>query len=93
MREAQERAAAAAAAAAAEAAKPKPPQFTLKYLGKFGPPDRQLGVFTDGKSTWNVEQGGVIQGRFIVAQLGMESVEIQFVGFPDWPAQRLGVGR
>lgn len=93
MREAQERAAAAAAAAAAEAAKPKPPQFTLKYLGKFGTPGSQIGTFTDGKNIWNVQEGGVIQERFIVAQLGMESVEIQFVGFPDWPAQRFAVGR
>src|SRR5687768_16371654 len=38
------------AAAAAEAAKPKPPPFTLQYLGKFGPEERPIAVFTDGKS-------------------------------------------
>lgn len=97
MREAEERARlqreAEAARLAAEAAKPKPPQFTLKYLGKFGPADRPIGTFTDGKNIYNVQEGGVLQGKFIVAQLGYESVEIQFVGFPDWPAQRFGVGR
>lgn len=97
MREAEERARlqreAEAARLAAEAAKPKPPQFTLRYLGKFGPSDSPIGIFTDGKNIYNVQEGGVIQGKFIVAQLGFESVEIQFVGFPDWPAQRIGVGR
>ncbi len=89
---AQQRAA-AAAAAAAEAAKPKPPPFTLQYLGKFGPEERPLAVFTDGKNILNVQEGEVIQDKFIVSQIGLESVEIQFVGFPNWPPQRLPVGR
>ena len=81
------------AAAAAEAAKPKPPPFTLQYLGKFGPEERPIAVFTDGKNILNVQEGEVIQGKFIVGQIGFESVEIQFVGFPNWPPQRLPVGR
>jgi hypothetical protein len=82
-----------AAAAAAAAAVPKPPPFTLKYMGKFGPADRPIAVFTDGKSILNVQQGEVIGGQFIVGQIGYESVEIQFVGFPNWPSQRLPIGR
>jgi hypothetical protein len=78
-----------AALAAAEAAKPKPPQFTLQYLGKFGPEERPIAVFTDGKNILNVQEGEVIQDKFIVSQIGIESVEIQFVGFPNWPPQRL----
>jgi hypothetical protein len=85
--------AAAAAAAAAKAAEPQPPQFTLQYLGKFGPPERPIAVFTDGKNILNVQEGEVIQDRFIVGQIGFESVEIQFVGFPNWPPQKLPVGR
>jgi hypothetical protein len=72
---------------------PKPPPFTLQYLGKFGPEERPLAVFTDGKNILNVQEGEVIQGKFIVGQIGMESVEIQFVDFPNWPPQRLPVGR
>jgi len=87
MREAQQ------AVAAAEAAKPKPPPFTLKYLGKFGPTNEPIAVFTDGKDILNVKQGAVIEGKFIVGQIGYESVEIQFVGFPNWPSQRLPIGR
>lgn len=96
-REAEERLAQARAAQlaaeAAERAKPKPPPFTLQYLGKFGPEERPIAVFTDGKNILNVQQGEVIQGKFIVGQIGMESVEIQFVDFPNWPPQRLPVGR
>ena len=72
---------------------PRPPQFTFQYLGKFGPEERPIAVFTDGKNILNVQEGEVIQGKFIVGQIGLESVEIQFVDFPNWPPQRLPVGR
>jgi len=81
------------AARLAEINRPKPPPFTLQYLGKFGPEGRPIAVFTDGKSILNVQEGEVVQGKFIVSQIGMESVEIQFVDFPNWPPQRLPVGR
>ena len=97
MRQAQERLAAERAAELArqqaEAAKPKPAQFTMSYLGNFGSPQKRLAVFTDGKTIYNAQEGEVLEGKFIVAHIGYESVDIQFVGFPDWPAQRLAVGR
>ncbi len=83
----------AARRAAAEAARPKPPVFSLKYLGRFGPVDRPIAVFTDGKDILNVQQGEVIQGKFLLSQVGLESVEIRFVDFPNEPAQRLPIGR
>ena len=30
-------------------------------------------------------EGDVLEGKFVVAQIGYESVDIRFVGFPDWP--------
>lgn len=97
MRQAQERLAAERAAELArqqaEAAKPRPAPFTMNYLGSFGSPAKRLAVFTDGKTIYNAQEGEVIEGKFIVAHIGYESVDIQFVGFPDWPAQRLAVGR
>jgi hypothetical protein len=85
----------AARLAAEEAARPKPPQFTLKCIGKFGPVENPIAVFIapDGKTIQNVRQGGVIDGKFILSQVGFESVEIRFVNFPDEPAQRLPIGR
>jgi hypothetical protein len=83
----------AARRAAELAAIPKPPPFTMKCLGKFGPAARPIAVFTNGKDILNVQQGEVIEGKFIVSQIGFESVEIRFVGFPNEPAQRLPIGR
>ena len=72
---------------------PQPPQFTLKFLGSFGPPQARLAVFSDGKTIYNVREGGVLQGKFVVARIGVESADIKFVGFPDYPPQRLAPGR
>jgi hypothetical protein len=72
--------------------KPDPyPEFKLRYLGRFGPPSRQIAVFANGKAVVNAQEGDVIDDKFIVAHIGYESVEIRFVGFPDAPAKRVGV--
>lgn len=95
MEEERRRQAEAAAAAAAEAARlaaiPKPPEFTMEYLGNFGPPDKKIAVFSNGKTTLNALEGQVIDNKFIVARIGYESVDIKFVNFPGTPAKRLGV--
>ncbi len=77
--------------AAIDAATPKPPPFTWSYLGNFGPSVQRIAVFTDGKRVWNARQGETLENKFIVAQIGYESVDIRFVGFPDVPAERLAV--
>lgn len=91
LEEARRRAEEAARLAAIEAAKPKPPEFTMEYLGHFGPPDKRIAVFSNGKTEITAQEGEVIDNKFIVARIGYESVDIRFVGFPDWPAKRLGV--
>jgi hypothetical protein len=85
----------AARLAAIEAARPKPPQFALKCIGKFGPTERPIAVFIgpDGKTILNVRQGGTIEGKFILSQVGYESVEIRYVDFPNEPPLRLPIGR
>ena len=89
--EARLRAEEAARQAAIEAAKPHPPEFNLQYLGRFGPPDKQIAVFTNGKQIFNKQEGEVIDNKFVVAHIGYESVDISFVGFPTVPAKRVGV--
>jgi hypothetical protein len=81
----------AARLAAIEAAKPKPPPFNLQYLGRFGPPERKIAVFSNGKATFIKQEGEDIDGKFIVAHIGYESVDIRFVNFPEVPAKRVGV--
>src|SRR4029078_2302220 len=59
---------------------PKPPPFTLKYLGYFGPANARIAVFSDDKgAVYNVREGGEFQGKFILARIGYESVDIKFV--------------
>ena len=89
--EARRRAEEAARLAAIEAAKPHPPEFNLQYLGRFGPPEQQIAVFTNGKQIFNKQEGEVIDNKFVVAHIGYESVDIGFVGFPTVPPKRVGV--
>lgn len=67
------------------------PEFTWRYLGRFGPPEKKIAVFVDGNRVLNRLEGGVIDGRFVVARIGYESVEIRYVEFPEAPARRVGV--
>jgi hypothetical protein len=89
--EARRRAEEEARLRAIEAAKPRPAEFTLQFLGRFGPPSKQIAVFSNGKTVFNKQEGDVIDNKFIVAHIGYESVDIRFVGFPDVPAKRVGV--
>jgi hypothetical protein len=72
--------------------RPRPPALNLRYLGSFGPTSRLIAAFTDGREIFNALAGDVLQGRFIVDKIGLESADIKFVGFPDEPAQRLAAG-
>lgn len=79
---------------AVEDAKPRPPAFDLTYLGSFGPPDRRVAVFSDKtrQEILNARRGEVLRGKFILDEIGLESVSLKFVGFPQVPAQRVGIG-
>ena len=72
-------------------AAPAPPELSLEYLGNFGPSQRKIAVFSNGKEIYNAQEGDVIDGKFIVARIGYESVDVRFVEFPEVPAQRVGV--
>jgi hypothetical protein len=71
---------------------PQPPPVDVTFLGSFGPPQRRIAVFTDGKVIYNAERGDTLSGKFVVYAIGFESVDLTFVGFPDVPPERLAVG-
>ena len=75
-----------------EPPKPKPPPVDVVYLGSFGPDDHKIAVFSDNDTIYNAGVGDVVGERFILVQIGFESVDLKFVGFPDEPAERLSVG-
>jgi hypothetical protein len=83
-----------AAEAAERAAVPRPPPVTLRYLGSFGPDGGRIAVFraSDGGEVLNARPGDVLERKFILERIGFESVDLRFVGFPDAPSRRLGIG-
>lgn len=70
---------------------PQPPRIDFTYMGSFGPAGSRIAVFTDSETIYNAMVGEVIKDVFLLANIGFESVDIAFVGFPDAEAQRLAV--
>ncbi len=71
----------------------RPPDFTMEYLGNFGPPGRRVAVFRkkvdDGAEIKVALEGGVFETKFIVRTIDLESVVIGFVGFPEKEIKRV----
>ena len=72
---------------------PIPPDFTYKYLGNFGRASRPIAAFSGGDQIVNVRVGETFGGRFILRSIGIESVDIGFVGFPPDVIKRVPVGQ
>ena len=69
----------------------KPSAAELRAMQEAEAARQRIAVFTDGQKVWNAREGEILEGKFVVAQIGYESVDIRFVGFPDWPVERLAV--
>ncbi len=73
--------------------KPVPPLFPFKYIGTFGNASNPIATFSREGEILNARVGTVIEGRFILRRIGIESVEIGFVGFPSDENQRIPIGQ
>jgi hypothetical protein len=71
---------------------PTPPQFTYKFIGTFGRPQNPIATFTRDGEIVNARVGDVIEGKFILRRIGIESAEIGFVNFPPAQTQRIPLG-
>lgn len=71
---------------------PQPPAVDLTYLGRFGPERRPIAVLKGGESIFNARVGDVVGEHFRVKTIGLESIDLEYVDFPEVPAQRLVVG-
>lgn len=71
----------------------RPPNFTMEYLGNFGPAGRQVAVFRkkkdDSAEISVAQEGGIVEKDFIVRKIDLESVVIGFVGFPEKEIKRV----
>lgn len=78
---------------APEALGPKPPPVDVFYIGSFGRSDNPIAVFVDAdKSIFNALEGDLVKDKFEVQNIGYESVDLLFVGFPDEQPVRLAIG-
>jgi len=77
---------------AAVSGRPVLPDFDLKFLGSFGSRQKRLAVFSDGVEIFNALEGGVLKGDFVIRQIGLESVDVGYLDYPDEPAIRLAAG-
>ena len=72
---------------------PQPPPFTWKFIGMFGRPQSPIATFAREGEILNARVGEVIEGKFILRRIGIESVEIGFTGFPPDRTQRVPLGQ
>lgn len=72
---------------------PVPPQFTYKFIGMFGQARNPIATFAREGEIVNARVGDVIDGKFILRGIGIESAEIGFVGFPPDVRQRIPLGQ
>ncbi len=71
----------------------RPPNFTMEFLGFFGPAERRVAVFRkkveDGAEIVVGVEGGVVEKDFIVRKIDLESVVIGYVGYPEKEMKRV----
>jgi hypothetical protein len=72
---------------------PVPPPFTYKYIGTFGSASNPIATFTGNGEIINARVGDIIENKFILRSIGIESVEIGFSGFPPNKTQRVPLGQ
>ncbi len=71
---------------------PTPPPFPYKFLGTFGKVPRPLAVFSRDGELLNVRLGETFGGKFILVNVGIESADIAYVGFPPDVRKRIPIG-
>ena len=73
--------------------KPVPPPFNYRYIGTFGSAANPIATFARDSEIVNARVGDIIDNRFILRGIGIESVEIGFVGFPADERRRIPLGQ
>ncbi|MGZ7079198.1 MAG: thrombospondin type 3 repeat-containing protein [Thermoanaerobaculia bacterium] len=68
---------------------PQPDPFPYKYIGTFGSPKNPIATFSGNGEIINARVSDVIASKFVLRSIGIESVEIGFIGFPPDKRQRI----
>jgi hypothetical protein len=72
---------------------PVPPTFDFKCVGTFGTAQKQIATFVRNGEIVNARVGDTIDNKFILRGIGIESVEIGFVGFPPTKHTTIQIGQ
>jgi hypothetical protein len=70
---------------------PRPPEVTFKFVGTFGPKGHPIAVIQEGDKVYNVRAGDVLFDKFVLKNVGYESIDIGFVGYPETESRRIGI--
>jgi hypothetical protein len=70
---------------------PTPPEIPFKLIGIFGPTDRPIAVLQYQNEIINARKDDVILRAFKIQNIGYESIDVGFVGFPPTESRRLGI--
>ena len=61
---------------------PPPPRITLKYIGDVADPQKpggKIAVLSDGRNVFQGREGEVIEGRYRILRIGVESVDLAYL--------------
>lgn len=78
----QQQAAAAAQAAAGPVGPPPPPRIPLKYIGDMTDPKnagKRIAILADARGTYYGRENEVIEGRYRIVRIGVESIELAYL--------------
>ncbi|HEY1249694.1 MAG TPA: hypothetical protein VGH97_00805 [Thermoanaerobaculia bacterium] len=70
---------------------PRPPEITFKFVGTFGPKGHPIAVIQEGDKVYNVRAGDVLFDKFVLKNVGYESIDVGFVGYPQSESRRIGI--
>jgi hypothetical protein len=78
----QQQAAAAAQAASQPSEPPPPPRIPLKYIGDMSDPKhpgKRIAILSDARGTYHGREGAVVEGRYRIVKIGVESIELEYL--------------
>lgn len=68
---------------------PTPPAIPFQFTGTFGSTRQPVAVLVEGDRLSLVRSGDVVDEKFIIRNVGFESIDVGFVGFPETEVRRL----
>lgn len=61
---------------------PPPPRIPLKYIGDMSDPNnpgKRIAILSDTRSTYYGREGEIVEGRYRIMRIGVESIELAYL--------------